>query len=238
MIFICSPEIHSLYKSKTRIAFISECQSVSMHDRLIRCVPFSRCLPPEARQIQDNLTQNGCASAAAILRERVNACETAEIFASRNVISISKEHMVKLLAATQDVEWPPVFQIKIAEHFLRHHIIDPLEEAVKGGSSNSPVSLAKQLAKFIAISSQENGAQAFVPSKPNFTAIFHGLTQLGSAKGCGSKSKSAETSARSGDAEALQMLVEYDNQKAQVHATAADQETSVTILHACKAGFL
>ena len=236
-ITICIPEIRSVFIQKTRIAFISECQSVSMHDR---CVPFSRCLPLEARQIQDNLTQNGFASAAAILSERVNACETAEIFASKNVMSISKEHMVKLLAATQDVEWPPVFQIKIAEHFLRHHIIDPLEQAVKGGSSNSPVSLAKQLAKLIAISSQENGVQAFVPSNPNFTAIFHGLTQLGSAKGCDnkSKSKSAETSASSGDAEALQMLVEYDNQKAQVHATAADQETSATILHACKARFL
>ena len=185
--------------------------------------------------IEQNLLKNGYETTSAILKERLNACETAEIFATQNVSSISKAHMIKLLAATPDVEWPPVFQVKIADHYLRHYILEPLEQSVKGKTSSQPIVSMKELVRFLAIASQEHGAQSFVPSKPSFTAIFHGLT--GSQPGGAKKPAvaGAGDAAGSGADEALTMLMSIDSPTPPAAKAKEDDQSCEIILHSCQA---
>lgn len=188
--------------------------------------------------IEQNLLTNGYETTAAILKERLHACATAEIFATQNVSSISKANMVKLLAATPNVEWPPVFQVKIADHHLRHYILEPLEKSVKAKERSQPISI-KDLGRFLAIASQEHGAESFVPSKPSFTAIFHGLTGLKSggakkpAQAVAGDVAGSDSGANAAN-EALTMLQSFDNPSLTAAPTQNDQSGEM-ILHSCKA---
>ena len=187
--------------------------------------------------IEQNLLTNGYEETAAILKERMQACETAEIFATQNVSSISKANMVKLLAATPNVDWPPVFQVKIADHHLRHYILEPLVKSLKAKEPSQPISI-KDLGRFLAIASQEHGAESFVPRKPSFTAIFHGLTGLksGGAKKPAQAVAGDVAGSDSGANEALTMLQSFDNPSLAAAPTQDDQSQSrEMILHSCKA---
>ena len=137
----------------------------------------------EAKLILESLTKNNQKNAASMLRERVLACEAADMLMTKDIRNMKLPAVQKLLEVTKDYfEWfPPTLKIKLA-HF---QVISGVFDAMKGSLESKEPGTVHQM--------QHNALKAYGESltltpceasatpdgydafQPTFNAVFHHL---------------------------------------------------------------
>ena len=99
----------------------------------------------QARQILDNLNEQGKTSSSESLRERIAQCEVCEIFTTKNLKNIPEEKMSKFLLLTRDAwsHFDDFLKLKLAERHIHMQILLPLSKEL-GSESMDPVTVMTQ----------------------------------------------------------------------------------------------
>lgn len=142
-------------------------------------------LSTQARTILENLMQNNHGNVANILRDRIQACEACELFASksRDLRAISQEQMdllvQQILAIARPIEFPLAIQVRLAERYLLCFKAAPcFIEVGQTQFDARKVSLAmSDLARALCPDAVSNWESKFDILKPSFSMVFHGIAE-------------------------------------------------------------
>ena len=130
----------------------------------------------------DNLEKKGEKNAAQMLRERVVACETCELLATKELKTMNTSSIKKLLAQVEEVfqYFPPSINLKLAQQWFLNEILPPALESINSGDQLKMQSGFKMLVDGLALKPpqddatdpEEEGFKIFNPKAPSFNGLF------------------------------------------------------------------